>query len=659
MSTYTKIKTPPKNCRICDADKSENIDLYYIDEQKSSQLKVVYPKFVIIDLINIINDDPVSKIKVSNYICSLCAKDLAISYNFQLRVKASEERLWKEIKINLEDHELLQELVFKTYPDAERKKMEDEESKSSFEHASPMEPEIILEPFFISEFESTSSETNKNSRDHISDEIESPLITGVIIDTNDLESKSKIPLCDIKVNQINGEDGKAIFVCIYCEKKFTRKDNAQRHVKEQHILKNNYSASYISDKVSKNNLIEKTVTNQIQTALGADQRHFFVCTICEKSFSQKGNARRHHREIHGKDTSNLTISDCNSGPFSSLCFSNDDINLNIPVACILEEANGENRHEPSSTTSSIINEKSCNFELNASKKCGIIYDNDLINKRTNKEIRKDVKFDNLDKVMNNDEEIVISKLCKTSFTQESKALRHLKVQHYLKNKDEKYINTFSSLTEKIHTKYTCEHCSNYFHDEQLFLCHVASCIDNEKSLVSVAKIKRNSQQDLEENILKHSNEKYACKLCYTTFTKKCNGIRHLKNKHFNKKMKNETKITSDDLTIIDMDNTYQLPSQHNHSDDDLRDNEYKIDDEDIQAKIIIININDRQCFVCTQCQNEFENKASIIQHIVQYHSQNPSQLYRCMYCVYRTNKSENLVDHVEHVHNNKAPNKSL
>lgn len=551
MSVQKENNKATENCRICLVEKSEEPNFYLLDEQKNMMLKSILPNFIVLDSETFENEETC----VSNVICNICLDHLKISYQFQQLVRKSEKRLWHTNKKRKFDND------------------EDDNNYSSkygYEQPIPVsiciEPEVVLEPSLYSDFYSTPPTTNHASQkrgktsnvDPISTEIGSHVVSGSLAD---LEAKRQIPLSDIKVDQIKGEDNKAVFLCPYCFKQFTRKDNAQRHVKEQHILKDNYGDFNLTDSVSTPNINDDIEAYHIRIMIGLDQKSIFVCNLCNKQFFQKGKAKRHYNEVHSKDLNHFEEFDSTSSNAVGLhgSIENDNIpvtcvlgdtgedsNLlleqspklmesdDIPVTCVLEETEEEvnplleqfsriteavdipvtcileetldNSNEISEMNSSIVSE---NDPITIAKND---YIKSLREKRNEKLFWKECKLENLESIIHQGQEVVSCKLCKTTFTQESNALRHLKLKH------------FSSFNDSINMETTTG--MKYDTNDFQVKLHPALLSDNKTKVFA-------ESEELQQHLKKLGDNKFCCSICHVTFTKKYNGIRHLKHKHFN------------------------------------------------------------------------------------------------------------------------------
>lgn len=710
------------SCRICRADKSTaSTILDQIDDAKLLMLKSLVPNYVELD--HDVSRDIMSRVTISNYICYSCSANLRAAFNFQKKVKTSEEQLWEVI------NKLQHEYSVQTYDDVtlevnhrDGEYEGDETSRSPV----PFEPEVLLKPFFLDDLErdlnSATMPTNSQAlpsgnHNHMPYDDDRPYITkgGTTIDPNDLEAKRQLPLCDIVINFVRGENGKPIFLCPYCPKQFTRRDNGQRHIKEQHIIKQNYTSTVmpvrrapLSVPITPKRLsFEESgdgdeINDNIRMIVDGDRTTFY-CALCNTTFTQRGNARRHIKEIHRKEP-NLLNSDDHS-PLTGLAnlIKTENIDpsedLDIPVACILEERDLEARmssnEAPLHLEQLLDNAVSVDPKIiGASLLFGLSsleteetkvdprptrtnqdpvtlaknkYIRSLKQRRLEKEVCKELKDKHLETIMTDGEERVVCKICRTSFTKDSNAMRHLKVQHLTKYEMRKTppIIIRGNPGIKVAKKkglHACENCSRKFVKKSKLRHHMRQCVTRSSLNSSVKALEGHLKV-----VHRYGRVQYACNLCATEFTKKCNGIRHLRHIHFNPdhpaaditsntmdggqqpEIKPTSQLSQDVKNeVIEIDDPDDL-----HNDDEEEENTEM--SKSIHEKVIILVKNGEETFVCTQCEAEFTKKCDVVRHIVHQHETSKSQLYRCQLCVYRTNNSESLTEHLQNVHPNVLP----
>lgn len=273
------------SCRICESQHKNFSQISAVTEEHAKMLKELYPKFKP-------RQPPNS---YSGFLCVPCSRKLTHAYDFQQKIKVSEERFWKNYSQNPKK---------KIKPESkEGKASKVKKEPGNYDMTVSLDPSSMMfdeDPLHHTIF---AAPLNQPTYETVSEEQLSEILDRELAGLDTAE-KQKVILHHLRkyVDQTDRRGVKTI-VCKLCHDEFANQTNAYRHLKCKHFRNvfSEYSCQYCDFKSPRKDKVTRHVQNthkdmQSNAWCPADlESPFkFSCETCFKKFRTAADLSLHN-----------------------------------------------------------------------------------------------------------------------------------------------------------------------------------------------------------------------------------------------------------------------------------------------------------------------------------------------------------------------------
>lgn len=230
-------------CRICHAPKSSTSYLDQLDVQLVGMLKSLYPSFEVFNSsVELVLDGNTAV--ASQQICQICKSNLVLAFDFQRRVKLSEEQLWSQInEIKTADTELVPQSPSEC--DYSLNSLSPSIESCTFDDLAAIFDGFNETP--LGQLEATvtqvSTDLEREERVETKKVTEKTRTTLKSGDRRYYYLQRKLDLQNRKYLRVVNKEGKTVFECKICRDRFASSYTVGKHVKRWHTTEENNNLS--------------------------------------------------------------------------------------------------------------------------------------------------------------------------------------------------------------------------------------------------------------------------------------------------------------------------------------------------------------------------------------------------------------------------------